>query len=203
MNFYNRAIIASVLMFNLFLNGTIKWGLARSILLSPPNFLKFQSLNSDKYILFIIQLVPTEGYNTQKDQTVRWWLLLTCIIPYQSQLLIHRMAWIGNSRLQRASISFKAVIQTIGLDKEYNGIHISTLLFRSLSICSYISYGCEGHQKYVRHHFLFITLSANRYTRVPRVCGQRSAGFLSSTFARSIAFSTWAISIWASYAASW
>ena len=42
----------------------------------------------------------------------------------------------------------------------------------------------------IRPYFLFITLSANRYTRVPRVCGQRSAGFLSNAFARSIASST-------------
>ena len=28
------------------------------------------------------------------------------------------------------------------------------------------------------YYFLFLTLSANRYTLVPRVCGQRSVGFL-------------------------
>ena len=49
---------------------------------------------------------------------------------------------------------------------------------------------------------LFITLSDNRYTRVPSVCGQRSAGFVSKALARAIASSTCFIKVDASYADS-
>lgn len=53
-------------------------------------------------------------------------------------------------------------------------------------------------RQYGIHYFLFITLSASKYTRVPRLCGQRSAGFMSNVFARAIASSTRVINIWTS-----
>ena len=101
------------------------------------------------------------------------------------KILLPHHATLGNTQNHdhKLSVSSKVILEHISISVIIQSIFIA---FQNIVLPS---------KSRIRPYFLFITLSANRYTRVPRVCGQRSAGFLSKAFARSIASSTWAISI--------